>query len=55
MKLSLVGPFAYYPHITFHYSKHLAYLCYNCGSFSNISAMDLGGSGYRWILNWVRW
>jgi hypothetical protein len=42
---------AYHPHIRFLYSKFLTYQFYDYGSFSNISGMDLGGSGYRQVLN----
>jgi hypothetical protein len=44
-KLSWVGPMEYHPHTGFHYSELLTYLCYDYSSFSNISGMDLGGSG----------
>jgi hypothetical protein len=50
MKLSCVAPVTYHPHTGFHYSKHLTYLSYDYCSFSNISGMYLGGSGYRQIL-----
>jgi hypothetical protein len=35
------------PYSGFHYSKHLTFLSYDYGWFSNISGMDLGVSGYR--------
>jgi hypothetical protein len=38
-------------HTGFHYSKLLTYLCHDYGSFSNISGMDLDGSGNRQVLN----
>ena len=48
-KLSWVGLIQYDPHTGFHYCKLLTYLCHDCGSFSNISGMDLGGSEYRQV------
>ena len=50
-KLSWIGPFACHPHTRFHYSIRLTCLCYDCGSFSSISGMDLNVSGYRKMSN----
>jgi hypothetical protein len=50
-KLSWVGTMEYHPHTEFHYSKTLTYLSYDCGSFINISGMDLGESGYGQVPN----
>jgi len=41
---------AQHTHTKFHYSKLLSYLSYDYGNFSNISGIDLGGSGYRQFL-----
>jgi len=41
---------ASHPHTAFYYSKLLTYLSYY-GCFSNISGMDLCGSGYRKMSN----
>jgi len=40
----------YHAHTEFHYSELLTYLSYDYVSFINISAMHLGGSGYRQVL-----
>ena len=53
-ELSWVGPMEYHPHTGFHYSKLLTYLCHYYSSFSNISGLDLGGSGYRQVVKWFR-
>ena len=53
-KLSWVGPMEYHPHTGFHYSKLLTYLWYDYSSFSNISGLGLGGSGYRQVVKWLR-
>jgi len=50
MKLWWIKPLAYLSHTRFHYSKLLTSLSRDCCSLSNISGMDLGGSGYRQIL-----
>jgi hypothetical protein len=50
MKLWWIGPMTCHPHTRFRYSKLLTYLFHDYGSFSNISGMDLGESGYRQIL-----
>jgi len=44
----------YHPHTGFHYCKLLTYVCHDYSSFSNISGMDLGGSGYGQVLKWLR-
>jgi hypothetical protein len=46
-KLSCIGPCAYHPRTGFRYCKLLTHLLYDCGSFSNISGMDLDVCGYR--------
>jgi hypothetical protein len=51
MQLSLIGPIAYRPHTRFHFCKFLTYLCYNYGSFSNITGMELGVGGCSKLFN----
>ena len=53
-KLPWFGPIEYHPHSGFHYSKLLTHLCYDYSSFSNISGLDLRGSGYVQVLKWLR-
>ena len=53
MKLWWIWPMAYHPHTGFYYPKLLTYLSHDFCSFSNISGMDLNGSGYRQILIWL--
>ena len=47
LSLLLIGSMVYNPHARFYYSKLLTYLSYDYGSFSNISDIDLCGSGVR--------
>ena len=54
-KLSWVGTMEYHAHAEFHYSNLLTYLCHGYSSFSNISGMDFGGSGYRQVVKWQLW
>jgi len=46
-----IRPMAYHPHTGFHYSTLLFSLSYDYGSFSSISGMGLGASGYRKVSN----
>jgi len=46
------GPMAYHPHTGCQYCKLLTYLSHDCGSFSNISSLGLGGSAYGHVLSW---
>ena len=54
LKLLWTGPMAYNPHTRFYYSKLLTCLSYDYGIISNTSGIDLGGSGYRQVLNCLR-
>jgi hypothetical protein len=53
-KLLWIGPMAYHPLTGLHYCKILNYMCHDYGSCSTISGMDLCGSGYRQVFNWLR-
>ena len=39
----------YHPHSGFHYCKLLKYLCYDYGTFINISGINLDGNEYRQV------
>jgi hypothetical protein len=53
-KLSWVGPMEYHPHTVFNYSKFRTYLYHDYNRFSNISGLELGGSGYMQVVKWLR-
>jgi len=42
---------AYRKHTRFYYTELLTCLSYDCGSFSDISGIDMGGNVYRQVRN----